>query len=99
MGIGVTMIWCPPELWRRASKSILEREMERERERQREWEESQKQTKQAAERGVKTAGSGPGEGAWDVHQYGYLGGDSQNRPGGGIGFGARRQIIGPRPPP
>jgi len=34
-----------------------------------------------------------------VNQYGYTGGDSQNRGVGGIGFGAKRQIIGPRPPP
>ncbi|KAF3491778.1 calponin homology domain-containing protein [Arthroderma uncinatum] len=81
-----------------ASKSLLEREMERERERQREWEENQQQTKDAVKKGVNTAGSGPGEGGWDVHQYGYLGGDSQNKSGTGIGFGARRQIIGPRPP-
>ncbi|KAM5431905.1 calponin [Microsporum canis] len=82
-----------------ASKSLLEREMERERERQREWEENQKQTQNAVKKGVKTAGTGPGEGGWDVHQYGYLGGDNQNNAGPGIGFGARRQIIGPRPPP
>ncbi|KAK2871578.1 hypothetical protein FQN49_003044 [Arthroderma sp. PD_2] len=82
-----------------ASKSLLEREMERERERQREWEENQQQTKDAVKKGVNTAGSGPGEGGWDVHQYGYLGGDSQNKSGAGIGFGTRRQIIGPRPPP
>ncbi|KAK2792957.1 hypothetical protein FQN51_001535 [Onygenales sp. PD_10] len=82
-----------------ASKSLLEREMERERERQREWEENQKQTKESVKRGVDTAGTGPGEGAWDVHQYGYLGGDNQNRGGPGLGFGGRRQIIGPRPPP
>lgn len=83
-----------------ASKSLLEREMERERERQREWEESQKETEQAAKNGVKGAGTAPGEGAWDVHQYGWLGGDSQNRGGHGLGVGgARRQIIGPRPPP
>ena len=81
-----------------ASKSLLEREMERERERQREWEEGQKRTKEAAERGVNTAGAGPGEGGWDVNQYGFMGGDNQNRGGTGIGFGARRQIIGPRPP-
>lgn len=82
-----------------ASKSLLEREMERERERQREWEEGQKRTKEAVGRGVNTAGAGPGEGGWDVNQYGFMGGDSQNRGGTGIGFGARRQIIGPRPPP
>ena len=80
-----------------ASKSLLEREMERERERQREWEESQKQTQSAARDGKQ--GSGPGQ-SWDVHQYGYMGGDNQNRGGPGLGVGgARRQIIGPRPPP
>ncbi|KAK5071143.1 calponin [Lithohypha guttulata] len=79
-----------------ASKSLLEREMERERERQREWEESQKQTQTAA-RDIQE-GSAPGQ-TWDVHQYGYIGGDSQNRGGPGLGAsGARRQIIGPRPP-
>ncbi|KAE8383497.1 hypothetical protein BDV26DRAFT_251058 [Aspergillus bertholletiae] len=85
-----------------ASKSLLEREMERERERQREWEESQKQTQQAAAKGLKdgSLGVGPGQGAWDVHQYGFMGGDNQNRGGPGLGVGgARRQIIGPRPPP
>ncbi|KAL4896796.1 hypothetical protein BDV59DRAFT_171565 [Aspergillus ambiguus] len=84
-----------------ASKSLLEREMERERERQREWEENQKQTQEVAARGLgdKSLGSGPGQ-AWDVHQYGYMGGDNQNRGGPGLGVGgARRQIIGPRPPP
>ncbi|KAL4872994.1 hypothetical protein BDV12DRAFT_161118 [Aspergillus spectabilis] len=83
-----------------ASKSLLEREMERERERQREWEESQKQTQEAAARGVHdpSQSAGPG-GAWDVHQYGFMGGDNQNRGGPGLGVGgARRQIIGPRPP-
>lgn len=80
-----------------ASKSLLEREMERERERQREWEEGQKAT-QVAARDLKE-GSGPGQ-TWDVHQYGYMGGDSQNRGGTGLGVsGPRRQIIGPRPPP
>lgn len=84
-----------------ASKSLLEREMERERERQREWEDNQKRTTEAAKRGVGAGtGSAPGQGAWDVHQYGYLGGDNQNRGGTGLGVGgARRQIIGPRPPP
>ncbi|KAK5940487.1 calponin [Knufia obscura] len=77
-----------------ASKSLLEREMERERERQREWEESQRATASAA-RDV-SEGSGPGQ-SWDVHQYGFTGGDSQNRGGTGIGAG-RRQIIGPRAP-
>jgi hypothetical protein len=84
-----------------ASKSLLEREMERERARQEEWEENQKQTAAAAERGVNDPnhGSGPGQ-SWDVHQYGYMGGDNQNRGGMGLGVGgARRQIIGPRPPP
>jgi len=80
-----------------ASKSLLEREMERERERQREWEESQKATAAAARDWQE--GSAPGH-SWDVHQYGYMGGDSQNRGGPGLGVGgARRQIIGPRPPP
>lgn len=80
-----------------ASKSLLEREMERERERQREWEESQKATANAA-RDIYE-GSAPGQ-SWDVHTYGYMGGDSQNRGGAGLGVGgARRQIIGPRPPP
>ncbi len=79
-----------------ASKSLLEREMERERERQREWEEAQKRTKDAA----RDTQQGTGEGqSWDVNQYGWVGGDSQNRPGAGIGFGGRRQIIGPRPGP
>ncbi|KAJ9258196.1 hypothetical protein DTO212C5_8770 [Paecilomyces variotii] len=84
-----------------ASKSLLEREMERERERQREWEEGQKQTSEAAKKGLKDdVGVGPGQGAWDVHQYGFMGGDNQNRGGPGLGIGgARRQIIGPRPPP
>lgn len=80
-----------------ASKSLLEREMERERERQREWEEDQKRN-EAATRDTRE-GVGPGQ-SWDVHQYGYMGGDSQNRGGPGLGVGgARRQIIGPRPPP
>ncbi|MCJ1393289.1 hypothetical protein MMC18_006161 [Xylographa bjoerkii] len=78
-----------------AAKSILEREMENERIRQKEWEEAQKATKEAAARGVKEGGSGPGE-SWDVHQYGYMGGDSQNKVGPGLG--GRRQILGPRPP-
>lgn len=83
-----------------ASKSLLEREMERERERQREWEENQKSTNDAVKRGAVEGGTAPGEGGWDVHQYGYLGGDSQNKGGPGLGIGgARRQIIGPRPPP
>ena len=84
-----------------ASKSLLEREMERERERQREWEENQKETQDAAAKGLKdpSQGSGPG-GAWNVFQYGYMGGDNQSRGGPGLSnWGARRQIIGPRPPP
>ncbi|KAI9719071.1 MAG: hypothetical protein M1812_003701 [Candelaria pacifica] len=79
-----------------ASKSLLEREMERERQRQQEWEEAQKATKQAALKDVRDGGVGPGE-SWDVNQYGYVGGDSQNK--AGVGLGGRRQIIGPRPPP
>jgi hypothetical protein len=80
-----------------ASKSLLEREMERERERQREWEESQRDIASRARNTQE--GSAPGQ-TWDVHQYGYMGGDSQNRGGPGLGVGgARRQIIGPRPPP
>jgi hypothetical protein len=79
-----------------ASKSLLEREMERERERQREWEASQDESRNAPR--DPNAGTGAGQ-SWDVHQYGYLGGDSQNKVGSGIGFGAKRQIIGPRPPP
>lgn len=79
-----------------ASKSLLEREMELDRLRQQEWEEAQKATREAAERGVKEGGTGPGE-SWDVNQYGYVGGDSQNK--GGVGLGGRRQIIGPRPRP
>ena len=83
-----------------ASKSLLEREMERERQRQQEWEEGQNATREAAEKGVgkglkeNTVGEG---GSWDVNQYGWTGGDNQNR--GGLSFGGRRQIIGPRPPP
>lgn len=74
--------------------------MERERARQEEWAENQKQVAAVAERGAQdgTQGSGPGQ-TWDVHQYGYMGGDNQNRGGLGLGIGgARRQIIGPRPP-
>lgn len=82
-----------------ASKSLLEREMERERERQREWESSQ-QTTNSSSRDPKE-GSGEGK-SWDVNQYGFTGGDGQNRgssSGSGIAFGGRRQIIGPRPRP
>jgi hypothetical protein len=76
-----------------ASKSLLEREMERERERQKEWEESQRALQNAAK--DPNAGVGAGQ-SWDVHQYGYMGGDNQNNLGG-INFGGRRQIGGPRP--
>lgn len=75
-----------------ASKSLLEREMERERERQKEWEASQRELASAAK--DPNAGTGQGQ-SWDVNQYGYMGGDSQNR--GGISFGGKRQILGPRP--
>jgi hypothetical protein len=80
----------------RPTSSLLEREMERERLRQREWEASQRATADAAARGVLDGGSGPGE-SWDVNQYGYTGGDSQNRGALGVNIGARRQILGPRP--
>ena len=79
--------------------SLLHREMELDRQRQQEWEEAQKATKEAAAKGVGAGESiGPTGETWDIHQYGYLGGDSQNNVGTGIGFGARRQIMGPRPP-
>ncbi|KAI5367325.1 Putative smooth muscle protein/calponin [Septoria linicola] len=85
-----------------ASKSLLEREMERERERQREWEAAQEVSKSAPR--DTTQGSGPAQ-TWDVHQYGYMGGDSQNKGSGvgsGINMGGRRPIggkypTGPRP--
>jgi len=70
--------------------------MERERERQREWESNQ-QNVASANRDVKE-GSGEGQ-SWDVNQYGWTGGDGQNKGSGvgsGINFGGRRQIIGPR---
>lgn len=75
-----------------ASKTLLEREMERERERQREWEETQREIAAAAK--DPNAGTGLGQ-SWDVNQYGYMGGDNQNKLGG-IGAG-KRPIIGPRP--
>ena len=75
-----------------ASKSLLEREMERERERQKEWEQSQKELQSTAK--DPNAWTGAGQ-SWDVNQYGFTGGDSQNR--GGISFGGKRQILGPRP--
>jgi transgelin len=83
-----------------ASKSLLEKEMERERERQREWEESQKETA-GRERDVREGGGARSGGSWDVNQYGFTGGDNQGKNVGvGLGVGgARRQIIGPRPPP
>ena len=82
---------------RRGPSSLLEREMERERQRQREWEESQKQTRDAAARGLvdPNAGTGPGQ-SWDVNAYGFTGGDSLNKGGGGV-YARRRQILGPRP--
>ncbi|ORY07653.1 hypothetical protein BCR34DRAFT_626391 [Clohesyomyces aquaticus] len=77
-----------------AGKSLLEREMERERDRQREWEEAQR----ALQNAPKDPNAGTGEGqSWDVNQYGFVGGDSQNKVGTGIGFGGKRQILGPRP--
>jgi hypothetical protein len=76
-----------------SSKSLLEREMERERERQKEWEEAQRAIAAAAK--DPSAGAGEGQ-SWDVNQYGYMGGDNQNKLGG-INFGGRRQIGGPRP--
>ena len=82
-----------------ASKSLLEREMERERERQKEWEANQEATKHAAK--DLAQGSAPGQ-SWNVNQYGYTGGDNQNRgsgPGSGVSIGGRRQILGPRPQP
>ena len=71
--------------------------MERERTRQKEWEDAQKETQDAASRGLKdpNAGSAPGQ-SWDVHSYGYTGGDNLNRGSGGV-FAGRRQILGPRP--
>ena len=75
--------------------------MARERERQQEWEQAQAATAAAAAQGLKdpNAGTGPGE-SWNVAQYGYMGGDSQNRGSQGVNMGAaRRQILGPRPRP
>ncbi|KAF2744634.1 hypothetical protein M011DRAFT_470234 [Sporormia fimetaria CBS 119925] len=74
--------------------SFLEREMEAERQKQKEWEERQKEQSNMPR--DPTAGTGEGQ-SWDVNQYGYMGGDSQNKVGTGIGFGGRRQILGPRP--
>ncbi len=86
----------PVSPFNKPPSSLLSREMELERLRQQEWEEKQKETKTAAEQGVREGGIGPGE-SWDVNQYGYMGGDSQNRGGVGLGVsGPRRQIIGPR---
>ena len=80
-----------------ASKSLLEREMERERLRQQEWEAAQKETQDAAAKGFQdpNAGSGPGQ-SWDVHSYGYMGGDNMNKGTSGV-YAGRRQILGPRP--
>ncbi|KAL9600513.1 MAG: hypothetical protein Q9219_003164 [cf. Caloplaca sp. 3 TL-2023] len=77
--------------------SLINREIELERQRQREWEENQKaSSRQAADEGggKKEEGFGPRGESWDVHQYGYLGGDNQNR--GGPGLGGRRGLVGPR---
>ena len=79
-----------------ASSSLLEREKELERQRQREWEADQKALPSKSR--DSTQGTGQGQ-SWDVNQYGWMGGDSQNRGGTGIGFGGRRQILGPRPRP
>lgn len=81
-----------------ASKSLLEREMERERERQKEWESNQQNVASIPRDAAQ--GSGGGQ-SWDVNQYGWTGGDGQNKGssvGSGINFGGRRQIIGPRAP-
>ena len=80
-----------------ASKSLLEREMEQERLRQQEWEAAQKETQDAATKGFQdpNAGSGPGQ-SWDVHSYGYMGGDNMNKGTSGV-YAGRRQILGPRP--
>lgn len=87
--------------------SLLAREMELDRLRQQEWEEAQNASYARASSSANSGGFGtdgasevregtrPGGGAWDVNQYGYLGGDNQNRGGPGLGVG-RRQIIGPR---
>lgn len=79
--------------------SLLAREMELDRLRQQEWEESQNKVTAAAalasgDRSTVREGTRPGEGAWNVNQYGYLGGDNQNREGPRLG--GRRQIFGPR---
>lgn len=77
-----------------AAKSIIEREMEADRQKAQELEES----RQAMQNTPRDPAAGSGEGqSWDVNQYGYMGGDSQNKVGTGIGFGGRRQILGPRP--
>ncbi|KAG0641763.1 hypothetical protein HOY80DRAFT_953318 [Tuber brumale] len=71
-----------------ASMSLLERERERERQRQKEWEANQREVEQRVP--IATTE----DVAWDVNQYGYLGGADQGKMG--VAFGARRQIIGPR---
>ena len=81
---------------RKPPSSLLSREMEADRARQAEWEEAQQATRAAAESGRKDGlGTAPGDGAWDTSQYGFLGGDGQNKGGRGIGVG-RRQLVGPR---
>ena len=52
--------------------------MERERERQKEWEAAQREIASAPR--DPTAGVGEGQ-SWDVNQYGFVGGDSQNERG------------------
>lgn len=77
-----------------ASKSLLEREMERERERQREWEENQRRMAEAK----KSSSTLPATGHHPQFENDNQG-SLQNR-SAGVGVpGARRQIIGPRPPP
>ena len=70
--------------------------MELDRQRQAEWEQSQQATNEAAAAGRVEGGAGPAGESWDVHQYGYLGGDSQNRGSMGISSG-RRQVVGVDP--
>ena len=85
--------------FRKPPSSLLAREMELDRQRQEEWAESQAATatrKPDPSNSANAADRGLGGGAWDVHQYGYMGGDSQNRGNVGIGGfgGARRQLVG-----
>ena len=83
-----------PPSFKKPPSSLLAREMELDRLRQQEWTRAQEET--AARTPDLTSSASPGGGAWDVHQYGYMGGDSQNRGNLGIsGFGgARRQLVG-----